>query len=47
MTHAREDQPGRDHPAYAVDHEDPGDRDDRIYARWISEQDNPRTNAAI
>lgn len=34
--------PGPDHPAYAVDREDDGDRDDRIYAAWIAEQDDAR-----
>jgi len=34
--------PGPDHPAYAVDREDPGDRDDRIHDRW---KDEEKTNA--
>ncbi len=34
--------PGPDHPAYAVEHEDDGDRDDRIYDRW---KDEEKTNA--
>jgi len=31
--------PGTDHPAYAEDQEDDGDRDDRLYDRWVEEQD--------
>jgi hypothetical protein len=34
--------PGPDHPAYAVDSEDDGDRDERIYDRWKDEQDDTR-----
>ena len=34
--------PGPDHPAYAVDSEDDGDREDRIYDRWKDEEE---TNA--
>jgi hypothetical protein len=36
----REDQPGADHPAYAVDQEDPGDREDRIYEAWKDQDIN-------
>jgi len=32
--------PGKDHPAYAEDREDYGDRDDRLYDRWVDEQDD-------
>ena len=42
ITHAREDQPGPDHPAYAEEREDDGDRDDRIYEAWKDEEE---TNA--
>ena len=34
--------PGLDHPAYAEEREDVGDRDDRIYEAWIAEQDDTR-----
>jgi len=34
--------PGPDHPAYAEEREDDGDRDDRIYDRWKDEEE---TNA--
>ena len=27
--------PGKDHPAYAEDREDDGDREDRLYERWV------------
>ena len=27
--------PGKDHPAYAEDREDEGDREDRLYERWV------------
>jgi len=31
---------GTDHPAYAEeDREDDGDRDDRLYDRWVDEQE--------
>jgi len=39
ITHAREDQPGPDHPAYAEEREDDRDRDDRIYDRWKDEEE--------
>ena len=39
--------PGPDHPAYAVDREDDGDRDDRIYAAWIAEQDGTPTSGGV
>ena len=38
-TTGREDQPGADHPAYADEREDDGDRDDRIYDAWKDEED--------
>ena len=31
--------PGPDHPAYAEEREDDGDRDDRIYDRWKEQED--------
>lgn len=34
--------PGPDHPAYAEEREDVGDRDDRIYGAWVAEQDDTR-----
>ena len=34
--------PGPDHPAYAEEREDDGDRDDRIYEAWKDEEE---TNA--
>ena len=43
VNHAREDQPGPDHPAYAEEREDDGNRDDRIYEAWISEQEDTRS----
>ena len=42
VNHAREDQPGPDHPAYAEEREDAGDRDDRLYDNWKDEEE---TNA--
>ena len=32
--------PGKDHPAYAEDREDYGDREDRLYDSWRYEQDD-------
>ena len=34
--------PGPDHPAYAEEREADGNREDRIYAAWIAEQDDAR-----
>lgn len=31
--------PGPDHPAYAEEREDDGDREDRIYDRWKDEEE--------
>lgn len=44
MTHAREDQPGPDHPAYLSEQppEDYGDRADRIYTKHKDEHDNTK-----
>ena len=42
VNHAREDQPGPDHPAYAEEREDVGDRDDRLYD---NRKDEEETNA--
>lgn len=39
--------PGPDHPAYAVEPEDDGDRDDRIYSQWASEQDGTPTSGGV
>ena len=39
VNHAREDQPGPDHPAYAEEREHDGDRDDRIYEAWNDEEE--------
>jgi len=32
--------PGPDHPAYAEEREDDGHREDRLYDRWVDEQDD-------
>ena len=39
--------PGPDHPAYAEEREDDGDREDRIWSQWISEHDGTPTSGGV